>query len=531
VAAIVRADQGRLAVWTYAGPKAEAYENCTAPVAMIEGPLGGGKSTASAHRCLRIATWQHPSPVDGIRKARIVCVAPTYRRAWDQVIPTFFEVYPRDGDGVLWRAARGDPADYTWDTKVRLKVGGPWWRVHLEVLFRAVSEGQTIEDFFRGFQFTAMWLPEADTNKDLDSILSLGASRAGRYPLPPDRPPEAPDAYVGVFGDSNAPVIGTPFFRRFHEYKMPDGGKAPRSDRLIKQPSGFSPHAENLQNLNRIRKNFYAYQMQQLSKYDIRRLLMNQPGFSREGEPVHFNFDPDTHLVDNLTVDPFGMVIISIDAGSGTLKPAAVFWQRSGRQWRALAEIYLPDGIQMGTQDFCIEVRRTLARRFHEIRRPTALIAIDPAALSPQAASQYTTAQEIQHHTQIEAIPAPRNDRSSRFGALDRLFTASVGPGEPAMVIDRGECPGLVGGLAGGYHYRRIGQILSPQPVKNSYSHVCEAAEYGPLTLDGMDPREGSFIRPDDADGYAQAVGLYEDGRFEAAQTWRPARSSDGGPW
>jgi hypothetical protein len=55
-----------------------------------------------------------------------------------------------------------------------------------------------------------MWLPEADTNGDLAAILSLGSNRAGRYPEPDDRP-EGSSAYAGIFGDANAPMIGSPF--------------------------------------------------------------------------------------------------------------------------------------------------------------------------------------------------------------------------------------------------------------------------------------------------------------------------------
>ena len=512
------AEFGELTQWGYAGPVARAYEHAQGPVEMIQGPLGGGKSTASAHRCLRVATWQHPSPVDGIRKAKIVCVAPTYRRAWDQVIPTFFETFPREGPGVLWQAARNDPADYTLDRRVRVG-GGDWQRLQVIVQFRAIREGQTVEDFFRGYQFTALWLPEADTNVYLDEILSLGASRAGRYPLPPDRPLDRKAAYVGIFGDSNAPVIGSPFHRRFHLRQMPDGSPSPKTDRLWRQPSGFSSKAENLHNLNRIRKDYYQYMAGQLDKYDVNRLLKNMPGFSRDGEPVHPNFDPDTHCVDHIEVDPFSMVIISVDAGSNTMKPAAVFWQRGyGGQWRAFAEIYLPEGEQLNTEDFCARIRATLQRHFPN-RKPSqgVIIIVDPAAMTPNAASQYNTAVEIQAYTRIEVQPAPTNDPASRRGALDARFKKFVAPGEPMIVIDKENCPGLVSGLGGGFHFKRFGKTLRERPEKNAYSHVCEAAEYGPLGFEGMDASASPFIRPDGEEGYGSLVGIYEDGRYDTA--------------
>jgi hypothetical protein len=88
-------------------------------------------------------------------------------------------------------------------------IGGQRASLHVEVLFRAVND-LDIEEFFRGFEFTAIWLPEADTNGDLAAILSLGSNRAGRYPEPDDRPGHRPSAYAGIFGDANAPMIGSP---------------------------------------------------------------------------------------------------------------------------------------------------------------------------------------------------------------------------------------------------------------------------------------------------------------------------------
>ena len=148
--------------WEFAGPVERAYELSRQPVAMIVGPTGGGKSTGSARRCLRVATWQHASPRDGVRRARILCICPTYRRAWDTVMPSYFKVFPQTLG--MFRGARGDPADHIFETEVMM--GGVRTRLHVEVLFRAVQE-MDIEEFLRGFEFTALWLPEADTNGDL----------------------------------------------------------------------------------------------------------------------------------------------------------------------------------------------------------------------------------------------------------------------------------------------------------------------------------------------------------------------------
>jgi hypothetical protein len=68
-----------------------------------------------------------------------------------------------------------------------------------------------------------------------------------------------------------------------------------------------------------------------------------------------------------------------------------------------------------------------------------------PAAATP--ASEFTTAQELQHYTQIEAQLAPSNDPKYRRSAIDRLFLAMVGPARAGKIIDP-DCIGLIQGYS-----------------------------------------------------------------------------------
>lgn len=497
-------NQPDLRRWEFVGPVAKAYELCRAPLAMIQGPVGGGKTTASSRRYLRVATWQEPSPRDRVRKARILCICPTYRRAWDTIMPSYFKVFPQTmGE---FRGSRGDPADHIFDLQVR--VAGEPSTLHIETLFRAVND-LDIEDFLRGFEVTAIHLPEADTNTDLGQLLSLGGSRVGRYPEPEDRP-EVSEAYSGIFGDANAPVIGTAFYDRMHLKRMPDGTAAPLSDRLFLQPSGFSPNAENIKNLRKIRADFYEHMQTQLDQYDVGRMIKNRPGFGRHGMPVHPNFDQERHVAKQaLEVDRYSPVYIGVDAGSNTLKPAATFSQRTySGQWRKLREIYLPDGIQMNTADFGYAIRRVMDADLRHA--PGAMLCLDPAAGGRNASSEFTTAQELQGSTGIEAQLAPSNQPKHRRSATDRLLKASAGPGEPAVIID----PSMIGtiqGYVGGFHYKRRGQVVALSPEKNSFSHVIEADEYAHLCIEGIGPSEGRFIRPDGEGSNDAPRGIYAD--------------------
>ncbi len=406
-------------------------------------------------------------------------------------MPSYFKVFPQTMG--QFRGSRGDPADHIFD--VNMRIGGQVGQVHIETLFRAVND-LDIEEFFRGFEFTAVWLPEADTNGDLWALLSLGANRLGRYPEPEDRPEGGDPAFTGIWGDANAPIIGTPFHTRFYTRRDQNGGEAPKTDELWVQPSGFSVNAENMVNLRRIRANYYDHMASQLDEYDIGRLIKNRPGYGRHGRPAQPNFDQETHVAkQTIEVDPYGDVFVGVDCGSNSLHPGATFSQRSySGQWRTLAEIHFMDG-QMTVPELGGMIRSTLNSRFAGLKRDVgACLCLDPAAAARNAVSGYTTAQVLQDAAGVECLLAPTNDPKMRRAAIDKLFKRSVGPGEPAKIIDPA-CIGLIQGYAGGFHYPKRNNSFSPLPAKNEYSHVCEADEYAPLTAEGLDATEGRFIR------------------------------------
>jgi hypothetical protein len=422
-------------------------------------------------------------------------------------MPSYFKVFSQTSG--TFRGSRGDPADHFFDIVVNH--GGVPAKVHVEVLFRAVND-LDVEDFMRGLEVTGFWLPEADTNGDLAQLLSLGSNRVGRYPEPDDRPDHSEvTPYSGIWMDANAPMIDTPFHDRLYLKKMPDGTAAPATDRLFIQPGGFNANAENMSNLRKIRKDYYAHMATQLDAYDVGRMINNRPGYGRHGQPVHPNFDQEAHVAQRtIEVDRFSDVYIGVDAGSNALVPGAVFKQRAySGQWRVLAEIYLKDG-QMNTEELAREIRRIMESRFAGLGRDHgAMLCLDPAAGGRNAGSEYTTALALQQLTGIEAQLAPSNDPKHRRSALDKLFKRNCGPGEPGIIIDP-SCHGLIGGLSGGFHYPRRGQVVSASAAKNRFSHVCEAAEYVPLTVDGLDASEGRFIRPGGAGSYDAPIGIYD---------------------
>jgi hypothetical protein len=474
-----------------AGPVALAYELDQSPISVVIGPTGAGKTIASARKILRVALNQHPSPRDGIRKARIAVLAPSYRVLWDTAIASYQKVYPTHGAGKWgeWKGSRGDPADHI------MEIDHPSGQLYIEVQFRAFSD-QSAEEFMRGREVTAWWFPEMDTMPSED-VLSLAFNRRGRYPEPQDRPENPPfAAYAGIFGDANAPVIGGWFHRRFYVERK-------ASDRLYLQPSYDQPGAENLHNLRRINPNYYQDLANGMADYDIERLLRCKPGWSRFGKPVHEAFDVRDHVARG-PVEPVSGVVLEIgcDAG-GTLKPAAVFAQRVMGQRRILDEIS-PAGRQIDLVEFAQEVRRLKDTRFSHIRE--ARIVVDPSARAGSVTNrQLTFAQILQQQSGIRVDLAPTNNPATRRTALDRKLKMRGG-----WIVDP-RCVGLIEALAGGYCFgqvrRQTGNSWGEAPVKNDHSHIAEAEQYGCLGMEGESVGDGGLIdRPRWGDDMGGAV-------------------------
>ncbi|HYE47297.1 MAG TPA: hypothetical protein VEA44_16150 [Caulobacter sp.] len=457
----------------YAGPVARAFELSRAKITPIIGPTGGGKTQAACRRILRVALAQDPSPRDGVRKARITVVCPTYRRAHDTVIPSYLQVWPKSWGS--YRGGKGDPVDHIFD----IPNGGK--PLHIEVLFRAVQD-ESLEEFVRGIQTTAWWFPEMDTMPQED-LLSLASNRVGRYPEPDDRPDfeegKLP-AYAGVWGDANAPVIGSWFHTRFYLERHLHR----ETDKVFFQPPALledgtqNPAAENLHNLRKINANYYTDLAATMEDYDIGRLLMCKPGYSRFGKPVHDQFDHATMVsLVQLAALPDVELEISIDAGN-TLMPAATFAQRVMGQRRVLAEI--APHYQMDLVEFAQEIRRVRETLFGHVK--AAKIRVDPSAGARTTTNrQITYAQLIQQITGIPVLPAPSNDPLKRRSALVQVMKRRNG-----YIIDGTRCPNLVAALSGGFRFKKVGNIWAPNPEKNEHSHVAEAEEYGALSSEGL---------------------------------------------
>lgn len=487
-----------------AGDVANAYEQSRARVAVILGPVGGGKTIASSKKVLRVARMQDASPIDGVRRARIVVLARTYVDIWDKVLPSYKKTYPAAIFGEI-QGSKNRQADhiYTVEEAHVLPDGRRERRtLYVEVLFRAVQDID-LEDFVRGMECTAWWLTEMDTLPQ--AIVELAAQRVGRYPEPDHRPPpdpgqtERPLAYRGVFGDANVPDIDAWFYEQFWL-----SANRPKHWHLFLQPPGVidqgkgkaflaNPKAENLQNLLKIDPNWYPEQARDMKRWQVLRFLMCKPGYSRHALPVHELFDEEVHVSTTpLEVDPYKPVIIGCDGGANTLFPSACVMQNPAwMTWRALAE-FAPQE-RCSIEEFAAQILRLLNTRVR--RSAGAVIVGDPAMAQGLAGgsegggfSIQSYGQKLERLTGITVTLAPNNKPSERRAALSGVLDRRGG------FLTDPRNPYLIRALAGGFRYPKKsadkGELI---PEKNKHSHIAEGCEYGVMGGEGLDGFFGSL--------------------------------------
>ena len=77
-----------------ASPTATAFMNSDARHRFVLGPFGSGKTVMTIMECIRRASMQRPSTIDGKRKTRIAIVRNTAPQLTDTVIKSFFSWFP-----------------------------------------------------------------------------------------------------------------------------------------------------------------------------------------------------------------------------------------------------------------------------------------------------------------------------------------------------------------------------------------------------------------------------------------------------
>lgn len=436
-----------------------AFQNSTAFVQILIGPIGSAKTTDACAKVLRMINNQPPMD-DGkggrVRRSRWLVMRNTTVDLKATTIKDWKEVVPPE----LGKMKMDAPITHSLKWRHQDKVS----YIEAEVLFVGFDALGDVRKL-RGYQLTGLWADEA---KELPKeVIDMAIGRLGRFPKA-----SALDYPSVALLTSNAPA-GDEWLAKIAE-------EPPSGYDVFIQPGGvvkvaghwkMNPKGENVGNL---KDDYYERQIAGKSEPWIRQNLANEFVVAIDGRPVHPDFSQEVH-VSKHPLEPMGGVPVVIGCDWGRT-PAAVFVQfLPTGQVRIYSEIATEN---TGIPQFGEAVKKEFQSKYEGL--PLGDNYGDPSGGGPGWTDD--TAFTLMAGVGIEVLPSPcGNDPAIRFASMDKLLTTMVG-GEPAILIDP-SCKTLIRGLAGAYHYRRMNVTgyegrYTDKPEKTPESHTVEAAHY-----------------------------------------------------
>ena len=408
---------------------------------VLMGPVGSGKSVASCFEVIRRASQQAPNK-QGIRKSRVAIVRETARQLQDTTIKTFLDWFPTGVCGNFMRTTK----------TFFFKVGD----VECEVMFRALDDADDVANL-NSLELTFAWFNECrDIHPDIMDAMS---KRIGRFPSAKDGGP----SWFGMWGDTNPPTMDTWWYYQMEGLDSKDG-VSPNDNgwQVFKQPSGRSPHAENIENLPE-----GYYDTQGRSDEYIRVYVDGEYGLSSAGQPVYKYFRPDYHIAGQTLrpiINGVRPIVIGMDLG---LTPAAVIGQQDPRGRTLILDEAV--SFDMGIQRFVRTILKPLI--FERFSGAPVMIICDPAGIQ-RAQTDERSAVDIIKAEGLRVMPAKTNSVSARLSSVDDYLMRQV-DGDAAFLLDP-KCTWLKAAMMGGYRFHKKNGNIE----KNKHSHVAEALQY-----------------------------------------------------
>lgn len=440
----------------------QKYFDSTAPVQIIIGPLGSGKTIQTCVKIPEIMRKQRPNN-QGVRLSRWVAARNTYSELFTTTIKDWLECNGHLGE---FNQGGKKPPIQTLDFK--LDDGST---VNAEMLFIAFDRPDHVKKA-RGIQCTGVWLNEVkELSKSVVDMLDL---RHGRYP---SKKEGVEPSWHGMLGDCNAPDEDHWLYTLAEEDR-------PNEWDIFKQPGGvkkvdgrwiLNDQAENTHNLP---YNYYLRGMQGKGEDWISVNLANEYGFVSDGKPVHPRYVDSAHCIGEYHVEDGSQIVLGFDWGR---TPACAFLQKTSvGGWVCFDEFGAED---MSAITFAPELAKYIRANY-----PTNKFKGwgDPSGGKGQSTED--TPFKIMNTQGVPCKPTePSNNVLLRRSSVEIPLRDVGMDGKPRLQISA-KAKMIRKGLAGGFCYKRVMTAGDPryhdEPDKNKYSHYVEGLEYG-LTGEG----------------------------------------------
>lgn len=418
-----------------------------------------GKSVACCVEIFRRCQEQKIG-TDGFRRSRWVVVRNTRKQLKNTTLKTWFDWFPsRQGIG-YWKVT--DDTFYLEFADVRA-----------EIVFMPLDTPDDVANVL-SLELTGVWLNEC---KEIPQEIVEGLQgRLERYPSQK----MGGSNYWLMIADTNMPSVGSYWWKVFEKQPLEDDNP----DTVVecdsfRQPSGLSPEAENICNLN---PGYYSRKAKGRSTSYINVYIKAQYSLSMEGKPVyHGSFRHNRHVSKTpLPIHPTLPIVIGQDFG---LTPAGL-WMQMQEDGR----IY----ILRETPAFDMGIKRYIKSKFRPMQLTTfpnniPIVAGDPSGVRRADSDEGTCFKEFKSQG-ITAKPAYTNDPEVRIKVFDDLFS-EYPDGEPRVLIDP-SCKTFIAAMQSNYMYKRrkrsAGEVFEDKPDKShSCSHLVEGGQYGAMFLTG----------------------------------------------
>ena len=441
-----------------APPTVARWMNSTAFVRLIIGPVGSGKTTGLLMEILRRSIEQARGP-DGKRRTRWAIVRQTLSQLKMTVLL----------DLLNWFRPI---AEY----KVSEQLITIRFNDVVAEIYMIPLEEEDDQKRLLSMQLTGAAINEfIELSPDLVAAIT---GRCGRYPSKADGGP----TWHGVIADSNAPVIGSDWWKLIEESRPHDWA-------VFFQPSGLSEHAENLENLP---AGYYARLAANPNQDWVRRYVECEYGEDPSGTAVfRGSFKRSFHVKRDLKPVDGRILLVGQDFGRS---PCSLVCQPDHMGRLLVLEEVIAEDIGLETH-----VSRSLKPVIYTERYMGHLFC---AVGDPSGSAKGSMLEEdhfdVLRRLGIPAFPATTNNIDARLSAVEALLHQQR-DGGPALIIDEERCPMLIRALNGAYRFGKTkGGVTKPLPEKlHPWSDLADCLQYVCLTVNsGLSEYIAKRIRP-----------------------------------
>lgn len=434
----------------------------TSTVKLLFGCVGSGKSSACCID-MYLTAQNMPAGRDGKKRSKFGVIRNTYSQLETTTVRTWKEWFPPDFFG----APKGkSPITHL------IKIDN----VEMEVLFLSLDNEDDLEKI-KSLEVTAIYVNEAQFIYNPAIILNL-IERTNRFP--------SENIFGGALGrplvimDCNPPSTTHWIYQKFEReringwsiYKMPPALVKDSDQNWINNPEAdFISQASD--------QNYWLKLAAAAGNNEeyIRVSLCGEYGVVEDGRAVHAEYNDRLHYV-NRIIQPNDQVEIGLGWDFGNTPACAVVQMMPDGQLVILDEFWTE---YMSVREFAQnEVIPQLDKKYPFWRKNYKSLH-DPSGQGMN--SDGRTCQQILQELGIISIPAASNSSQYRRDGLKYFLTKMVA-GQPAILLSS-NCSMLREGLMGKFKYEVIKASLmqatkafQEKPLKNIFSHICEALEY-----------------------------------------------------